>query len=154
MIAGAFTLMRNESDLEPSAELASASFSKRAARRLIQRAFVLAGRNRRLREHIRDAHLAMLWRLEDWNFEWTVVLERGRLLFDRRPVRSPDLTMIWESAADFFSQVEQEPARDANYQLEGDPQLRRIADVVYRTLHAELARVLRFPFDDAGNRIA
>src|SRR5438128_9637996 len=48
--------------------------SKRAARRLIQRALVLTGRDRHVREHIREARLTMLWVLEDWGFAWTVHL--------------------------------------------------------------------------------
>ena len=65
------------------------SISKRAARRLIQQAIVLTGRDLSVRQHIREVQLATLWVLEDWNFEWTVNLDRGKVRFDRRPARAP-----------------------------------------------------------------
>src|SRR5574340_1551292 len=81
--------------------------SKRAARRLIQQAFVLTGRDRSVRQHIREARLETLWVLEDWNFEWTIVLDRGRLRFKRRASRTPDMTLSWPEAAKFFASIQE-----------------------------------------------
>jgi hypothetical protein len=77
--------------------------SKRAARRILQRAFVLTGRDRALRQHIREARFTTVWILEDWDLVWTVIIDRGRVDFERRPARHPDLTLTWPAAADFFS---------------------------------------------------
>jgi len=76
--------------------------SKRAARRILQRAFVLTGRDRQLRQHIREARLTTLWVLEDWDLVWTVIIDRGKIEFDRRPAKHPDLTFNWETANEFF----------------------------------------------------
>jgi hypothetical protein len=77
--------------------------SKRAARRILQRAFVLAGRDRPLRQHIREDRFTTLWILEDWDLAWTVIVERGKIEFERRPAKHPDLTFSWPTADEFFS---------------------------------------------------
>ena len=77
--------------------------SKRAARRILQRAFVLTGRDRALRQHIREARFTTVWILEDWDLVWTVIIDRGKIDFERRPARHPDLTLTWPTAVDFFS---------------------------------------------------
>ena len=130
------------------------SISKRAARRLIQRALVLAGRDRTVRQHIREAQIKMLWVLADWEFAWTVGLNRGKVLFDRRPARKPHLTLTWPSAEDFFRDIDEGRTVDATLQLEGDLHLRRYSDVVLRAFCRLLGQVMRHPFDDAGNPLA
>jgi len=77
--------------------------SKRAARRILQRAFVLTGRDRPLRQHIREARFTTLWILEDWDLAWTVIFDRGKIEFERRPAKHPDLTLSWPTANDLFS---------------------------------------------------
>ena len=79
--------------------------SKRAARRIIQRAFVLAGRDKPLRQHIREARFTTLWILEDWDLAWTVIVDRGKLEFERRLAKHPDLTFSWPTADKFFTSV-------------------------------------------------
>ena len=130
------------------------SISKRAARRLIQRALVLVGRDRTVRQHIREAQVKMLWVLADWQFGWTVRLHRGKVLFDRRPARKPHLTLTWPSAKDFFKDIDEGRTVDATLQLEGDLQLRRYSEVILRTFSRLLGQVMRHPFDDAGNPLA
>ncbi|MEJ2009525.1 MAG: hypothetical protein P8Z30_15440 [Acidobacteriota bacterium] len=127
------------------------SISKRAARRLIQRAIVLTGRNRSVRQHIREVHLATLWVLEDWNLEWTVNLDRGRVHFDRRPTRKPDVTLTWPNAEEFFSRIQEGGAPDDTLAMEGDPELRTYVDPVYRSFCRSLEEVIKYPFDDAEN---
>jgi hypothetical protein len=144
-------------EMEPGAESESTLFfpalSKRAARRLIQRAFVLAGRDKRLREHIREAHLTTLWVLEDWNFAWTVALNRGRIEFERRPAKKPDLTLTWGSAAEFFHQVERSPVAESDFQVSGRQELRRFSEAVLKAFFKTLGCVLRNPVDDAGESL-
>ena len=77
--------------------------SKRAARRILQRAFVLTGRDRQLRQHIREARLTTLWILEDWDLVWTVTIDHGKIEFERRPAKHQDLTLSWQTASEFFS---------------------------------------------------
>jgi len=77
--------------------------SKRAARRILQRAFVLTGRDKPLRQHIREARFTILWILEDWDLVWTIIIDRGRIEFARRPAKHPDLTLSWRTASEFFS---------------------------------------------------
>jgi len=73
-------------------------FSKRAARRLIQRALVLLRRDKHIRQRLREARATTLWVLADWDFAWTVVLSGGRIEFERRPSKQPDLTFSWRTA--------------------------------------------------------
>jgi len=124
--------------------------SKRAARRIIQRAWVLAGRERRVREHIRSAGFSSLWILEDWNFTWTVVFERGRIEFDRRPTKRPDLTFTWQSAADFFAEIETGVRAAQRFQAEGDLALQRVCEPVYRSFSKTLQTLLGQPVDENG----
>jgi hypothetical protein len=125
--------------------------SKRAARRLLQRAFVLAGRDRTVRQHIREAGMTTLWVLEDWKFAWTVEIERGKVRFDRRPTRAPDLTLAWPSAEEFFKTFWEGRDPGDSLRLEGNAVLRRFSDPVYSVFCRTLQQVLRDPFDGAGN---
>ena len=125
--------------------------SKRAARRLIQQAFVLTGRDRSVRQHIREARLATLWVLEDWNLEWTVTLDRGKVRFDRRPVREPDLTLAWPDAGEFFATIQEGRAPDDSMAKEGKVNFRTHVEPVYRSFCRSLEHVIKYPVDDAGN---
>lgn len=127
------------------------SISKRAARRLIQQAFVLTGRDRPVRQHIREVRLATLWILESWNFEWTVNLDRGKIRFDRRPTRAPDVTLTWADAEEFFKSIQEGNSPDDSLAMEGDTRLRLLVDPVYRSFCRSLEQVIKYPFDDAGN---
>jgi len=142
---------------EPSSTPDPVPFSRRAARRLIQRAWVIAGRDRNARQYTRELRLTTLWTLEDWEFAWTVYFERGRLTFDRRPVRSPDVTFTWRSAAEFFNQVERGSAPaldnsdDNGCRYKGPPEMRRMLEPVCRAFAAALSHVLRDPVDENGD---
>ena len=124
--------------------------SKRAARRVIQRAWVLTGRDRRVRQHIRSASFSALWILEDWNFTWTVVFERGRLEFDRRPTKRPDLTFTWHSVADFLAETETGVRAAQGFQAEGELALQRVCEPVYRSFSKNLQTLLGQPVDEDG----
>ena len=130
-----------------------AGLSRRAARRLIQRALVLVGRERNLRQHLRAVHLTSLWRLDDWDFEWTVTLDRGKVLFDRRPVKNPDVTVSWTEAKQFIEWAEKGSGAEQQ-KIEGDLENSRTVEMVCRAFRKALGDVLRFPFDDDGVRLA
>ena len=127
------------------------SISKRAARRLIQQAFVLTGRDRSVRQHIREARLATLWVLEDWDFEWTVNLDRGKVRFDRRPARAPDVTLTWAIAEEFFTSIQEGRTPGDSLVVGGKLELRTYIDPVYKSFCRSLELVMREPVDDVGN---
>ncbi|HET7840680.1 MAG TPA: hypothetical protein VFM21_03700 [Terriglobia bacterium] len=135
-------------------EPASTELSKRAARRLIQRAFVLTGRERQIRQHIRETHVAMQWVLEDEGLEWTVLLDRGKMIFDRRPVKKPDVILKWAEARAFFESARTGRDEPDAFTIEGSPELRRVAELVWRGFRAALGNVLSFPYDEDGVRLA
>ncbi len=120
---------------------------------MIQHALVLAGRDRNVRQHIREARAITLWVLEDWQLEWTVALDRGKVQFDRRPARSPALTLTWQSAEEFFVALWEGRDPADSLRLEGDLALRRYSDPVYSAFCRALQQVLHHPFDGAGNRL-
>jgi len=140
----------------------SPTLSKRAARRLIQRAFVLAGRDRIVRQHIREARLTTSWVLEDWKLAWTLILDRGKLDFDRRPIKNADLILIWTSASAFFQEV-QNATRSRGWlgagqrgeapeaKLNGDVQLAKVLEPVYFAFCAALRELLINPVDENGD---
>ena len=127
--------------------------SKRAARRIIQRAFVLMGREKSLRQHIRGVELTTLWVLEDWDLEWTVDLRRGRFKVGRRPAKHPDVTLTWATAQEFFRP--DDPAGDGARQvrLEPAPGQRRFFEPLLRGFFNSLRHVLRHPVDDTGESL-
>jgi hypothetical protein len=141
-----------------------AGLSKRAARRLIQRAIVLAGRNRTVRQHIREAHLNTLWIVEDWELRWTMVLDRGKVAFDRRPTKNPDLTLTWMTAGAFFRDLEvasrakgwpSRAAADADvesaFQLSGELSFQRMLEPVYFAFCEAFRGLLSNPVDENGD---
>ena len=138
----------------PESETAreESGLSRRAARRLIQRALVLVGRERNLRQHLRAVHLTSLWRLDDWDFEWTVTLDRGKILFDRRPTKKPDVTVTWPEAEKFIEWAEKGSGADPQ-KVEGSLENSRTVEMVCRAFRKSLGDVLQFPFDDDGVRL-
>lgn len=131
-----------------------ASLSRRAARRLFQRAFVLAGRDRNVRQHIREAHCVLLWVIEDWDFVWTIYLDKGKIEFDRRPTKRPDLTLTWPTAEEFFKQAAVGTRKDDAPARAGDAAVWKFAQPVYSGFCAALRQVLRDPVDENGVRLA
>ena len=134
---------------EAGADSTAPGLSRRAARRVIQRAFVLAGRDRSVRQHIREAESTTLWTIADWDFTWTVAFERGRMRFDRRPSKRPHLTLAWPTAAEFFRQVE---AGRFSPDLAGEnPPPRRTIEIVCQAFCRSLREVLEDPVDENGD---
>jgi hypothetical protein len=127
--------------------------SHRAARRVIQRVFVLAGRSRSLREHIRTLCFETLWVIEDWDFGWTVRVDQGRLEFSRRPTKRPAVTFLWPALAEFTHQLEAQLLLrdlDTGFIHTEDPKLRKAALALYSAFIPLLRQVLADPFDEDG----
>jgi hypothetical protein len=146
--------------------------SKRAARRIIQRAFVLTGRDKHFRQQIRSARLGTLWILEDWDMIWTVFIDRGKLEFERRPAKHPDLIFNWPTASDFFLAASNDLTRAAltaslgqspgsavhndaqiGLTLTGNVELRRLAGNLLHCFLGQLGHVLRNPVDGVGESL-
>ena len=127
--------------------------SKRAARRLIQRAWVLAARDKHLRQHFREIRLTTLWVLEDWNLAWTAVFDRGKIHFERRPAKQPDMTFCWPTAQAFFEQVNDGIAPEDGFQFEGTQEHRRLFAPLLKGFLTLLRHVIANPVDDAGERL-
>jgi len=134
-------------------EVVVPDLSKRGARRVIQRAFVLVGRERAIRQHIREVELNTHWAIEDWGLEWTVVFDHGRLEFHRGHIGKPQLTYLWETGDEFLAQVESGTAPGKGFQLVGDPIWRRVVDPVFNSFLTALRAVLADPIDDDGVRL-
>ena len=111
------------------------------------------GRDKHIRQHIREARLTTRWVIEDVGLEWTVVLNRGRFDFGRRPAKAPEVTLTWRSAAAFFRRAEGLPTEEDNFTWDGTMKVRRFFDPLLRVFFQSLQHVLRHPFDDVGESL-
>lgn len=136
---------------ESEPQAVSPRLSKRGARRLIQRAFVLAGRDRAVRQHLRQANLTTLWIIEGWGFAWTVVLHQGRIEFERRPAKNPDVTLAWLTAEEFFNQIENGAPGEGAFEVAGNPALQKFTEQLYQAFRTSLRELLRNPVDEDGH---
>ena len=127
--------------------------SKRAARRILQRAFVLTGRDRPLRQHIREARFTILCVLEDWDLVWTIIIDRGKIEFARRPAKHPDLTLSWRTASEFFSSASLSLLPEGSLELAENAEVRRVASHLLNCFFGHLGHVLRNPVDGAGESL-
>jgi hypothetical protein len=129
------------------------ALSKRAARRIIQRTFVLMGKDKVLKQQIRESEITTLWIIEDWELEWTIFLHRGKFELERRPAKHPDVTLSWSTAEEFFRQVDR--CGDANVQVEILPEQerRRFFETLLRGFFATLRHVLANPVDALGESL-
>jgi hypothetical protein len=143
-----------ERDISEEGPVEPAALSKRAARRLIQRAFVLAGRDAHLHALIREAEVVTRWTLEDWNLEWSVILKRGKVAYDRRPARQPDSTLVWPAAQEFFAEAEEGFHQERHPTILENAELAKFLIPLARTFFRQLRHVLQFPVDEAGTRLA
>ena len=129
------------------------SLSKRAARRIIQRAFVLMGRDKVLRQQIRESEVTTLWIIEDWEMEWTVFLHRGRFEVERRPAKHPDVTLSWPTAEEFFQQVDRPGEAPVKVRILPVPERHRYFEMLLRGFFTCLRHVLAHPLDDDGKSL-
>ena len=129
------------------------SLSKRAARRIIQRTFVIMGKDKVLRQLIRESEITTVWIIEDWELEWTVLLHRGKFEVERRESKHPDVTLTWPTAEEFFRQVDR--AGDANVQVQITPEQDhpRFFETLLRGFFSTLRHVLENPVDAVGQNL-
>ena len=118
---------------------------------MIQQAFVLTGRDRSVRQHIREARIETLWVLENWNLAWTVAIDRGKVRFERRPARTPDLSLTWTDAEEFFAAIQEGRVPDGSRVVAGNLDFQAYVEPVYRSFCRSLEQVIKYPVDDAGN---
>jgi hypothetical protein len=112
---------------------------------------VLAGRDRNVRQHIREADLDSVWTIEDWDLKWALAIRRGKLVFDRRLPRRPDVHIDWPTAEAFFMEAEQSAASQLQY--EGPTEARRTLEVVYAAFRTALKQLLLDPVDEDGRSL-
>lgn len=129
------------------------TLSKRGARRVIQRALVLVGRNRAVRQNLRAVELNSLWMIEDLDLDWTVLIERGRPEFHRGRVGHPQVILRWRMGEDFFHHIESGAPREGSYVFEGEASWRRVIDTVFNAFAKALRTVLVDPVGDDGERL-
>lgn len=129
------------------------NLSKRAARRMIQRALVLVHRDRQTHQHLREARLSTQWSIDDWDLEWSVILDRGRLEFERRAAKKPDLIFRWRSAEEFFRHVESGKTPQEGFSLEGPRELRKFSDPLLKSFIKWLYQVCKNPVNDLGESL-
>lgn len=144
--------MRDDTTV-PNAAESIPSLSKRAARRVIQRAFVLVGRDKALRQKFRSVELASHWRVEDWDLKWTVVVDEGHIEFHRGHVGKAKVSFLWMTGDDFLGQIVTGTNPGGGFDLDCEAALRRVADPLFAAFASTLKVVLADPIDDDGVRL-
>ena len=129
------------------------SLSKRAARRIIQRTFVLMGKDKVLRQLIRESEITTVWMIEDWELEWTVLLRRGKFEVERRQSKRPDITLTWPTAEEFFRQVDRTGDASVQVQMTPEQEHPRFFETLLRGFFSTLRSVLENPVDAVGQNL-
>ena len=130
------------------------SLSKRGARRVIQRAHVLIGRDKGFRQRTRGLALNTQWTIEDWDLEWTALLAEGRLESYRGHTGRPQISFRWKTGEDFMSHVESGRTPGDGFRLECQAADKVVAELLLARFCATLKSVVINPVDDAGVRLA
>ena len=111
------------------------------------------GRDKVLRQQIRESEITTLWIVEDWELEWTVFLRRGKFEMERRPAKHPDVTLSWPTAEEFFQQVDRSGEASVQVQILPAQEHRRFFETLLRGFFACLRHVLANPVDDLGESL-
>jgi hypothetical protein len=138
---------------ETGQEAVAPGLSKRAARRLIQRAFVLVVRTRAIRQPLRDVDINTWWLIEDWGLDWTIVYDHGKLEYHRGKAGKPHLIYTWRTAEDFLKCVENCSLTGDGFECEGDLALQRISTPVFKAFLGEMRELIRYPVDADGESL-
>jgi predicted lipid carrier protein YhbT len=91
--------------------------------------------------------------VEDWDLVWTVTIDRGKIAFQRRPAKHPDLTISWQTANEFLSCARESASPESRLELAGNIELRRVASNLLKSFLSHLGHVLRNPVDGAGESL-
>jgi len=116
-------------------------------------AVVLVGRDKRVRQHLREVTLTSRWTIEDWNLEWTVVIDHGRVEFHRGHVGKAEVLFNWRSEEAFLRHIESGASPRDGFAAECRAASRRIVDLLINSFVATMRAVLTDPVDDAGVRL-
>jgi hypothetical protein len=111
------------------------------------------GRDKALRQQVRECNMTTLWILEDWELGWTVYLHRGKFEVERRPAKRPDVTLTWPTAETFFQQADGTGDGPVEVQIIPLQEHRRFFDTFLRGFFACLRHVLANPVDDVGETL-
>ena len=129
------------------------SLSKRAARRIIQRTFVLLGKDKTIKQLIRETEMVTVWMIEDWELEWTLILHKGKFEIERRQAKHPEVTLSWPTAVEFFAQVDRPASANVQVRMTPEPTQHRFFDTLLRGFFSTLHRVLEDPVDAVGQNL-
>lgn len=135
-------------------EAAVSSLSKRGARRVIQRAVVLLGRDKAFRQKVRTVQMNSRWSVEDWDLEWTVIVAQGRMEFHRGRTGRAHTHLRWKTGEDFLKQVELGRTPGDGFELECPAAEKALVESLLARFCATLKSVLADPVDDDGVRLA
>ena len=138
----------------PNGEVAVPSLSKRGARRVIQRAVVLLGRDKAFRQKVRTVQLNSRWNVEDWDLEWTVIVTQGRMEFHRGETGRAQTHLRWKTGEDFLKHVESGRAPGDGFEHECPAAEKALVESLLARFCATLKSVLADPADDDGVRLA
>ena len=128
------------------------SLSKRGARRVIQRALVLIGRDKGFRQRTRGLTLNTQWTIEDWDLEWTALLAEGRLESHRGHTGRPQTSFRWKTGEDFMNHIAS--GESGGFELECRAVSRPLAEMILARFRTTLKAVLENPVGDDGARLA
>ena len=92
------------------------------------------GKDKAMRQQIRESEITTLWIVEDWELEWTVLLQRGKFELERRPSKHPDVTLSWPTAEEFFHQVDRSGDANVKVQILPEQEHRRFFETLLRGL--------------------
>jgi hypothetical protein len=112
------------------------------------------GRDKALRQRLKGVELTTRWMVEDWGLEWTVILDQGYLEFHRGHVGKAQVSFLWKTGEEFLGQIETGLIPGDGFELECEPALRRLIDLLLAGLCSTLKAVLADPVDDDGVRLA
>jgi len=129
------------------------SLSKRAARRIFQRTYVLMGKDKVMRQLIRESEMTTVWIIEDWELEWTLILHRGKFEIERRQSKHPDVTLFWPTAENFFHQVDRTSDAAIEVTITPEQGQHRFFETLLRGFFSTLRQVLANPVDAVGQNL-
>ncbi len=111
------------------------------------------GRDKALRQQIREVEITTLWIIEDWELAWTVFLHRSRFELERRPAKHPDVTLAWPTAEQFFQQAHRSSVFNVQVEISPPQNRRRFFETLLRGFFDCLRHVLENPVDDVGESL-
>ena len=130
------------------------SLSKRAARRIIQRTFVLMGKDKvsaAANPRIAKSPRFGSWKTGRWSGR--CFSTAGSLKLERRPAKHPDVTLSWPTAEEFFHQVDRSGDANVQVQILPEQEHRRFFETLLRGFFSCLRHVLANPVDAVGESL-